>query len=902
MGILTIRQRDRRRADRRERQRLSQGAQLPGAGELLPVEAVDHNGLLVTSEGALVRILAVTPPNPLIMSGADRAEIANAYCDLVSRLRPEQSLQFYVQARPINLDEILEASRREVTAWAGPLPSAGRPARDELALSRWRLYAAMEESLRQHSDHQAAMQLNAYVVIPYVPGRYSARALLQLVRPGGTKLPVAPLDRALGEHRRAVREGLSHLDTIRAELDALSLPTRLLSGAEVVELLWSRFNPTLADSGAQPGALDGVLCSLDEPVEPEVARERSRRLRELVAGSALDFAGSRRHARVDRDIEQTIYTATTADATYMGWLMGAAMTRQPFTMSVHVQALDRRAERTKLKMGYRRIFSVNRGAESRGRVPDFDRYVQEQEVEHLLSEMAGHDRANLFRVSVYQSIRARGPEPDHSLLSEAVDYCADQVQTAADCRVSRGEFQQEALWASTLPLGRDVARRARKYATRNVGDTVPLTGTSCGSPSGIPFAFSDPGRTLELLDPYDRAHANQTMLINGRSGSGKTMAANIILSRCIAHGARGFVLDRAGHYGILCDLVAGARQVDIGTDDSVWAINPWDVAEPADVNLEKIAFLVSLHEVMMGDEGLTTLERAQLAAAIRNVYRRVTNSGETPRESLLRQELRGAAEIKRSEGEHDLGTVLRNLAERLGEFCGEGSYAYLLDRETTVPADSPLVIFDTRRCPDVVLKPVMFAIVEYVTRRIAATSAEGRNLAAQPDAPMFAGRSVLLIDEGWHLVGNAATGEYANDLARRARHLGLFLIVMSQHLSDFATEHGLALIRNSTMQLFLSQHPDEIPYVQEALGLSEEEAALVGRLKTIKGSHSQLFWVNGTRGKGQVALRVGPTEYWCYTSDPLRDAPMRDAAVERHDGNVWAAIAGLARTGAPEGD
>lgn len=890
-----------RRAERRERSERGRRRQLPEAGELLAVEAVDRAGLLVTSEGALVRILAVTPPNPLIMSGADRAGVAAAYCHLVSRLRPEQSLQFYLQARPLDLDEILAASRREVSTWAGPMPEATRPARDELALSRWRLYAAMEESLRMHADQQAAMQLSAYVVIPYAPGRYSARALMQLVRPGGRKLPVSALERGLREHRRAVREALAQVDSIRSELDALSLPTRLLGGEEVLELLWRRFNPTLADSGARPPGLRAALSNFEEPVDPAAARERSRLLRELIAGSALDFSGSRKHARVDRDVEQTIYAATTADATYMGWLMGATMTRQPFSLSVHVHALDRRSERTKLKMGYRRIFSVNRGAESRGRVPDFDRYVQEREVETLLSEMAGHDRANLFRVGVYQSIRARGPEPDESLLSEAVDYCADQIQTASDCRVSRGEFQQKELWESTLPLGRDVARRTRKYATRNVGDTVPLAGTSCGSPNGIPFAFSDPGRTLELLDPYDRAHANQTLLINGRSGSGKTMAANIIMSRCIAHGARGFVLDRAGHYGILCDLVAGARQVDIGTDDSQWAINPWDVEDPSDVNLEKIAFLVSLHEVMMGDEGLTTLERAQLAAAIRTVYRRVSASGETPRESLLRQELRGWAEVKRKEGEQELAAVLRNLAERLGEFCGEGSYAYLLDRETTVPADSTLVIFDTRRCPDVVLKPVMFAIVEYVTRRIAAHRDAERELSARADAPMFAGKSVLLIDEGWHLVGNAATGEYANDLARRARHLGLFLIVMSQHLSDFATEHGLALIRNSTMQLFLSQHPDEIPYVQEALGLSEEEAALIGRLKTIKGSHSQLFWVNGTRGKGQVALRVGPTEYWCYTSDPLRDAPVRDETVERHDGNVWTAIAELARDGAPQG-
>ena len=59
--------------------------------------------------------------------------------------------------------------------------------------------------------------------------------------------------------------------------------------------------------------------------------------------------------------------------------------------------------------------------------------------------------------------------------------------------------------------------------TRNVDGSVPLLGTSCGSPSGIPFAFADPGRTLELPDPYDRKHANQTMLIVGQSGKGKAL-------------------------------------------------------------------------------------------------------------------------------------------------------------------------------------------------------------------------------------------------------------------------------------------------------------------------------------------------------------------------------------------
>ena len=66
----------------------------------------------------------------------------------------------------------------------------------------------------------------------------------------------------------------------------------------------------------------------------------------------------------------------------MGALMDAAMmTRQPFTMSVYVHALDRSAERRKLKRGYRRLYVTNRTTEAKGTVPDFDRYAQEHEAE-----------------------------------------------------------------------------------------------------------------------------------------------------------------------------------------------------------------------------------------------------------------------------------------------------------------------------------------------------------------------------------------------------------------------------------------------------------------------------------------------------------------------------------------
>jgi len=868
------------------------GGGLPAAGELLAVEAIDRTGLVVTSEGALVRIFRVTPRNPLLMSVGEREKTVAAFQRLLSQLGADETVQIYIDARPVNLTQLLADCRREVQASAGPVPSVEDG--DRLALARWRLYAAMEESLRLHADAQAAVQVSCYVVAPLVPRQTAARAVLAWAK--RSRLPTASLERPMQAHRRAVREQLAHTDALRSELEAEGMVTELLDGEQVLRLLWARLNPTKADHAHRraPAGVE-VLGELEAPADRDLARDAALRQREQIAQSSLDFRASHQHVVVDRDVEQTILIANTAGRTQMGWLHGAMLTRQPFTLSVFVHGLERRRERQKLKLAYRRLHTINRGAEQRGRVPDFDRYVQEREYRELLGEMASGEQAGVYRVAVYQTLRARGPDPDLAALSEAVDFCTESIESAGDCKVSRGEFHQHPLWCSSLPLGRDLHRKARKYPTVNAADMVPLTGTKCGSPTGVPFAFADPGRTVELMNPYDEEHANHTLVISGRSGSGKTMTANVLLSRCLAAGARGFVIDRAGHYETLTRLLDGAQQVEIGADDSPYSLNPWDVPDPTKVSREKIAFLLALHQVIMG--GLDARQIGMIGAAIRAVYAKAAAlSGSQPRESMLQDELRAQAKEAQDQVAVDVAATLRNLADRLSEYCGQGTYAYLLDRATTVPADAPLVVFDTRRCPESELRLVMFALMEYITTSVERHWIAHKAAASSPDAPLFLGRSIMLIDEAWHLISRPETGAYANNLARRARHLGLVLIVMSQQLSDFDTEHGVALLANSSQQLLLAQNPKEIPFIADTVQLSEREAAELQRLKTVKGRHAQMLWLNGTRGHGKVALRVGPTEYWAYTSDPTEQA-IREAEIARHEGNVWAAIAQLAKGG-----
>src|SRR5947209_5690911 len=102
------------------------------AGELLGVEAVDRTGLVITSEGAFVRIFRVAPVNPLLMSGEEREKAAGTFQRLISQLHADERIQVLVEGRPVNLEELLGGCRREVEACAGPPPARERATGDPL--------------------------------------------------------------------------------------------------------------------------------------------------------------------------------------------------------------------------------------------------------------------------------------------------------------------------------------------------------------------------------------------------------------------------------------------------------------------------------------------------------------------------------------------------------------------------------------------------------------------------------------------------------------------------------------------------------------------------------------------------------------------------------------------------
>jgi type IV secretory system conjugative DNA transfer VirD4/TraG family protein len=867
--------------------RASSARARPSSADLLPLEALSVDGVGVLRSGALVRWLEVSPVNPLIQ-GTDGAEaISRAFNSIAARLPDDrQSLQLIAQATPLPVDAILAAEREDCDAAAEDARAQGW---ETLGVAIERLGLAQEQSIRTQSQTLAALDLRYFVVLPWQPAREGVGLRRAWRRQG-------PLTLSPSEYERAARESARHAEGVRGDLESIGLAARALDGDEIAKLIWARFAPSQADVGAPADLSVTLPATLDELAGVEDAVAHAAELRRALCPQPIDLR-AKAVVRIGEHVEQARYVGSLPEQTWLGWLLYLMSAHHPFTLATHVHATDRTRERLFHKRRYRRIHGNNRGTEMKGRPLDPDQQAQEAEAADLNAELA-LTGAGIYRVSNYLAVRE--PAGDAEALIEMLDSIGRELAAANEAHLHPAVAAQRDVVASSMPTGHDAARRTRRYVSINVGDTIPLVGTRCGSPSGIPLGYSAVGRTLERVDLFDPAHSNHMLLVTGESGFGKTMIVNSIYARALARGDHGAVIERGGHYQFLASLIPGAANVSLGTGAD--AICPWDTPDSASAGAEKIDYLIALHATLIGsgrrDEyGLSALEENLLGRAIREVYERCALTRERPRELLLQETLTARAAAEAQAGAHQMADALRDLAARLHNFCGEGPYAYLADMETTVPHDAPLVVFDTRRIPAHFAGAAMFEIVEHVAERVARSAQRhlGEDGRADRSRPRRrAPRYYLTLEEVWKLLEHEATARWVNELPRRSRHDNLALIGVSQQLSDFNNPWGRAFIDNSARKLTFHQAPRQIEFLKEELGLTSDEVQAIAALKTVKRDYSTAYFDNGPRGRGTITARFADLEYWICTHEPEFDEPIRRQALRDAEEDPWRALRLLA--------
>jgi len=336
--------------------------------------------------------------------------------------------------------------------------------------------------------------------------------------------------------------------------------------------------------------------------------------------------------------------------------------------------------------------------------------------------------------------------------------------------------------------------------------------------------------------------------------------------------------------------VAGGSAARLGSPAPP-ALNLWD--HEGEVAADKIGFVVDAHEILLAAQAgdrLDPLTRAVLERGIRAVYAAQGDAPPTERELVAWLE----AEAERSHDEARRELLL-GLAARLGPYVHQGRHAALVDRQTSIDLEASILVFDLDGLSPTLHALVMFMIAESVDRR----AKRRRTCEGRADQV----RELLVIDEGWFLVKYAAAGAWIEELARRGRHWGLFLVFITQQLSDLVEDPTAATLFNAASVQMLFRQKDQrgadgeggLSWLAEVLGLSREETEGLGRLSGVRGEYTEMLLLReskdaATARRGVVQVFCHPLEYWLFTSEPLRDVPYRRRMIEALGGDVWAAV------------
>ena len=870
-------------------------------GRVLPLAAIEPDGLAITSEGFYVRVLELEHVlQPWRGDAEHRERLRSRLRQLVMRIPDRQSVQLIAEAEPLDPRRALTQDWLEIRAAMAASQRGGGEEAEREAMENFGY--GLEQTIRRSAAAIDAVTMRWWVVIPY--RLHTPRFELPSLRRSPALKTITRRD-----HEQAAYESSRLSANLLSDLRGMDCRARELSGAEYLALLWRWFHP---DSEGLPPEMFERFPRVLSTADPDRAlAHRGELLAAVTRGAALDFSDPEHVAYPNAEqVESIAHVSTPPDTTSLYWLLGLMSAAPPWRLAVHIHARDRATTRRHYRLRWRRIWSGLQRKQREAKLISPEEFEQEREAGEIDAELR-LSSSGVYDVSMLHSQRQPADRAD--FLDDERRHAARELEGATDARLYGGRYVGEASFVSGLPLGVDRLGATRGYGSRNIADVVPLLSTSASSRGGVPLGYAIPGRTLERVDLFDPAYRTHVALITGASGGGKTVAVNTMLMRNLARGAQGMIIDRsssedaesgvreAGHYEALVDLVPGAQKLHFGADRHDAILCPWDVRDPAKVSSEKVRFLLALHTLLIGDPGrssdereLSGEDRSLLERGIQRVYAVAAETNERPRESLLRRELlelaRREEDTANGDGDPHIASKFRGLAARLHSYCEGGVNAWLCDEATTIPADSPLLLCDLAGLHPDLAGPVMLTLVDHMGRTMQRRRTRHRHGAGEGGGP-WAGKAFLVIDETWAQLRSAAAGTWLNEWARRTRHMSCALYAVTQQLEDFANDQGHALVSQSVLRIYFRTSRLSLGYIREASGLDDQDLETITReLQTQKGNFSEAYVDSEAHGRARVRIYLSDMEYWIASSDPERDQPIRHLALSQAGGDPWGAL------------
>jgi len=455
-----------------------------------------------------------------------------------------------------------------------------------------------------------------------------------------------------------------------------------------------------------------------------------------------------------------------------------------------------------------------------------------------------------------------------------------------------GTAHQEPLYRATLPGYGDPARSTYRWDSVTAGHAFPFLAFNPGTRSmGVPLGVTDVAGDLVTLALDDADLYNRIGVALGRVGTGKTSLLQKIALWFLLRGDMATVVSSVDSFGALCAISGGARALLGGASSAT--INVFDGPRDTDEDrAERVRFVTAALDLLLG--GLTGLEAPFLDEAVRAVY---AVAGVTP--PVMRALYACLLDQAATPGmDSDDRKVWRALAWKLRPFVLDGQHARLVDGQTTVPLDAPLLAFNTAPLDEhaALRNYAYFSVFAIVDQRRALARARSMQ-AGRASADHLTG-----LDEAWGLLTSPQARAYINRDARKARHGGNCVLFASQQIKDLVgnVDAETFFTQASYKALFSvednGQETQGNPrlWLERMLQLTPEEVDQAQRMSGVKGEYMPMFLTRRDRKNprdlhGIVRVELTPDEALLFASD-VDDITARDWWTAQAGGDVWAGI------------
>ena len=347
--------------------------------------------------------------------------------------------------------------------------------------------------------------------------------------------------------------------------------------------------------------------------------------------------------------------------------------------------------------------------------------------------------------------------------------------------------------------------------------------------------------------PFDNKAGNYNVCVVGRSGSGKSVLMQELVTTTLAIGGLVFVFDVGRSFEKICKLLKG-QFVEFGPNANI-CLNPFttipidndEVASDILAMLKSVLILMAAPTHGVDDQGAALLEQAMLETW--SVYKNQST-------------ISNIADWLTSRGETNGDQRAKDLAQMLYPYTTNGTYGRFFNGPSTVNLDNPLIVIELEELKE--RKDLQAVVLQMFIINVT-----NKMFLGDRKTPFN-----IVFDEAWDMLRAKQSGVFMETLARRLRKYRGSLIVGTQSINDFYQSPGAqAALDNSDSMCMLSQKPESIDQLKknDRISMSAQKEAQLKSVRTKQGQYAELMIIT-PEGYAVCRFMVDPTSNLLYST------------------------------------